>query len=101
MATLRSFMHGTLAPWNPVYWLISFISQIILAAWLNVVGSLLRNLTTLSIISESSKYPVLMCGQFLAACAQPFIMFVPTKLAALWFPDTQRALANTLASMGN
>ena len=74
--------------------------QIILASWLNLVGSVLRNLTTMDFLSSGAKYPVLLFGQFLAACAQPFIMFVPTKLAAVWFPDTQRALANTLASMG-
>ncbi|KAK7479160.1 hypothetical protein BaRGS_00029601, partial [Batillaria attramentaria] len=76
-------------------------TSIILASWLNLIGSLLRNLTTYDVISADAKYPVLLCGQLLAACAQPFIMFVPTKLAALWFPDTQRAVANTLASMAN
>jgi FLVCR family MFS transporter 7 len=60
----------------------------------------LRNISTMDFVPSGDKYPVLMLGQFLAACAQPFIMFVPTKLAALWFPDTQRAIANTLASMG-
>ncbi|KAK7110965.1 solute carrier family 49 member A3-like [Littorina saxatilis] len=76
-------------------------ASIILAAWLNLVGSIFRNLTTYDFIPHDSKFPVLMFGQFLAACAQPFIMFVPTKLAAVWFPDTQRATANTLASMSN
>lgn len=42
----------------------------------------------------------LFSGQILAACAQPFIMFAPTKLAALWFAGDQRATANMLASMG-
>lgn len=28
------------------------------------------------------------------------MMFATTKLAALWFPDEQRALANTIGSMG-
>lgn len=36
----------------------------------------------------------------LAAIAQPFIMFAPTKLAALWFAGDQRATANMIASMG-
>ena len=39
-------------------------------------------------------------GQILAACAQPFIMFAPTKLAAKWFSGDQRATANMMASMG-
>uniref|UniRef100_A0AC34GV10 Major facilitator superfamily (MFS) profile domain-containing protein n=1 Tax=Panagrolaimus sp. ES5 TaxID=591445 RepID=A0AC34GV10_9BILA len=28
-------------------------------------------------------------------------MYLPTKLAAYWFPDSQRAIANTLGSMAN
>ena len=75
--------------------------QIILSAWLNVIGSMLRNLTTMdNVIPNNDRFPVLMTGQFLAAVAQPFVMFCPTKLAALWFSDTQRALANTVTSMG-
>lgn len=27
-------------------------------------------------------------------------MYLPTKLAAQWFPENQRAVANTLGSMG-
>ncbi|ESO99043.1 hypothetical protein LOTGIDRAFT_53741, partial [Lottia gigantea] len=75
--------------------------SIILAAWLNVIGSLLRNLTTFDFITPDAKFPVLLTGQILAACAQPFVMFCPTKLAAVWFPGSQRATANTLASMAN
>jgi len=45
------------------------------------------------------KYPLVMVGQTLGALAQPLIIFTPTKLAALWFPDSQRATANTIASM--
>ncbi|XP_076461301.1 LOW QUALITY PROTEIN: solute carrier family 49 member A3-like [Babylonia areolata] len=96
---VASIPFGLLATW--LLDTLGLRTSIILAAWLNLIGSGLRNLTTFDFLSSSAKYPVLMCGQFLAACAQPFIMFVPTKLAALWFPDTQRALANTLASMAN
>lgn len=75
-----------------------FILQILIAAWLNFIGSLLRNVSTFN-IPVDAKFPVLMLGQTIAACAQPFVMFAPTKLAALWFPDSQRATANMLASM--
>lgn len=51
-------------------------------------------------IDDSARYPILLLGQTLAACAQPFVMFAPTKLAALWFAGNQRATANMLASMG-
>ncbi|XP_041371092.1 solute carrier family 49 member A3-like [Gigantopelta aegis] len=86
-------------------WLIDTLglrTSIILAAWLNVIGSLLRNLTTVdSIIPHKDRFPVLLTGQFLAAVAQPFVMFCPTKLAALWFSHSQRAIANTVTSMAN
>ncbi|KAL8587046.1 hypothetical protein ACOMHN_023436 [Nucella lapillus] len=96
---VASIPFGFLATW--LLDTLGLRTSIILSAWLNLIGSGLRNLTTFDFVSPATKYPVLLCGQFLAACAQPFIMFVPTKLAALWFPDTQRALANTLASMAN
>ncbi|KAK6185219.1 hypothetical protein SNE40_007500 [Patella caerulea] len=85
-------------------WLIDTLGlriSIILAAWLNVIGALLRSLTTYTFIPSDMKYPVLLTGQLIAACAQPFIMFCPTKLAAVWFPGSQRATANTIASMAN
>ncbi|XP_061749414.1 solute carrier family 49 member A3-like [Nerophis ophidion] len=44
---------------------------------------------------------VVFFGQTLAAVAQPLIIFTPTKMAALWFPDHQRATANMMASMAN
>ena len=44
---------------------------------------------------------VAMLGQILTACAQPFLLYAPTKLAALWFGPKERALCTMLASMGN
>ena len=41
-----------------------------------------------------------LIGQAIAGCAQPFVMFSPTKVAALWFKENQRATANMMASMG-
>ncbi|KAL3863356.1 hypothetical protein ACJMK2_005114 [Sinanodonta woodiana] len=76
-------------------------TSIIMSAWLNAVGSILRNISTIDAMPQSAMYPVLLTGQILAACAQPFAMFAPTKVAALWFPGTQRATANMLASMAN
>ena len=42
---------------------------------------------------------LLFFGQILAACAQPFVLFTPTKVSTLWFPSNERAVANMLASM--
>ncbi|CAI9738735.1 solute carrier family 49 member A3-like isoform X1 [Octopus vulgaris] len=74
-------------------------SSIILSALLNCLGSILRVVSCY--IPPGSSFPVLITGQTLAACAQPFILISPTKMAALWFKDNQRATANMLASMAN
>jgi len=75
--------------------------SIILGAWLNCAGCVVRIVTAIDGISESSRVPVLFVGQTLAALAQPFVLFAPTKLAALWFPEEQRAISNTLATISN
>uniref|UniRef100_K1QVM3 Major facilitator superfamily domain-containing protein 7-a n=1 Tax=Magallana gigas TaxID=29159 RepID=K1QVM3_MAGGI len=76
-------------------------SSILMSAWLNGIGNFLRNVSTFDGISLELRFWILLAGQTLAAISQPFVMFAPTKLAALWFPDSQRATANMLASMAN
>jgi len=59
------------------------------------------------IISFSSLLPpgfnlaVGLIGQGIAGIAFAFIMFLPSKVSAIWFPNTQRALATTVALMSN
>ncbi|XP_074668862.1 solute carrier family 49 member A3 isoform X2 [Strix aluco] len=75
---------------------------VILSAWLNMMGSIIRMFGILKFLSLGSQsYWYLFIGQCLCALAQPLIIFSPTKLAALWFPDHQRAKANMIASMSN
>ncbi|CAJ1059181.1 solute carrier family 49 member A3 [Xyrichtys novacula] len=74
---------------------------LILGSWLNMFGALLRFCGTPQTEPAIMRYPIVMFGQTLAALAQPLIIFAPTKMAALWFPDHQRATANTIASMSN
>ncbi|XP_015226532.1 PREDICTED: major facilitator superfamily domain-containing protein 7 [Cyprinodon variegatus] len=74
---------------------------LILGSWLNMLGALLRFLGTLPWVGYKFQFPTVMLGQTLGALAQPLIIFAPTKLAALWFPDCQRATANMIASMAN
>ncbi|XP_077201707.1 LOW QUALITY PROTEIN: solute carrier family 49 member A3 [Paroedura picta] len=75
---------------------------VILCAWLNMAGSIVRVLSVINVLSLGSLNVVyLLVGQCLCAMAQPLIVFAPTKLAALWFPDHQRATANMIASMSN
>jgi len=51
-------------------------------------------------MSHDHRFALVLSGQALAACAQPFMLFAPTKVAAVWFKDTQRATANMIASIG-
>nr|XP_020449687.1 major facilitator superfamily domain-containing protein 7 [Monopterus albus] len=74
---------------------------LILGSWLNMLGALLRFFGSPTGESFKIRYPVVMLGQTLGALAQPFFIFTPTKMAALWFPDHQRATANMITSMSN
>uniref|UniRef100_W5MTM4 Solute carrier family 49 member 3 n=2 Tax=Lepisosteus oculatus TaxID=7918 RepID=W5MTM4_LEPOC len=76
--------------------------SLILSSWLNMSGSILRLVSILGVTPYTlGNYPMLMGGQSLCALAQPLVIFSPTKMAALWFPEHQRATANMLASMSN
>ena len=41
----------------------------------------------------------LLGGQSFCALAQTLVIFSPAKLAALWFPEHQRATANMIGTM--
>nr|XP_046262143.1 solute carrier family 49 member A3 [Scatophagus argus] len=74
---------------------------LVLGSWLNMFGAVVRACGMPLRLNHTVLYPVVMLGQTLGALAQPLIIFTPTKLAALWFPDHQRATANMIASMSN
>ncbi|XP_035873635.1 solute carrier family 49 member A3 isoform X2 [Phyllostomus discolor] len=72
----------------------------ILCASLNFVGSVLRAMPCMP-ATVPSPFAFLMCGQSLCALAQTLVVFSPAKLAALWFPEHQRATANMIGTMAN
>ena len=72
-----------------------------LGTCLNLIGNILRVLGSIKGIPASDRFLIVLLGQSIAACAQPFLMYLPTKLAAFWFPESQRAIANTIGSMSN
>lgn len=72
--------------------------QTILGAWLNFLGSALRALPCVA-VGIPSPFAFFMAGQSLCALAQTLVIFSPAKLAALWFPEHQRATANMMATM--
>ncbi|KAJ8783531.1 hypothetical protein J1605_009236 [Eschrichtius robustus] len=74
-------------------------NQTILCAWLNFVGSVIRSQPCM-ITSSQDPFAFLMGGQSLCALAQTLVIS-PAKLAALWFPERQRAPANTIGTVSN
>lgn len=75
-----------------------------MGAWLNAIGAALRIVSgkafNIKTSLQSIKFILLMLGQSLGACAQPFLLNAPTKLAANWFGESERATANMLSSLG-
>lgn len=73
----------------------------IACGWLNLLSALLRFCSTDLHLAQGGRIYVAMAGQVAGALAQPLAMFSPAKLAALWFPTDQRAVATTLGALGN
>ncbi|XP_043429175.1 solute carrier family 49 member A3 isoform X5 [Prionailurus bengalensis] len=72
----------------------------IVCAWLNFAGSVFRTLPFM-VGGIQDPFAFLMGGQSLCALAQTLVVFSPAKLAALWFPEHQRATANMIGTMSN
>ena len=92
------------------FWLIDNFglrTSVNLGAWFNFLGSCIRVISSIDsasgtpIVSQPYKYTVLIVGQCFCALEQPFIMFVSSKFANMWFAEDQRSLANTLALGSN
>ena len=80
-------------------------TQLYLGAGLNLSGSILRYVSTFhpivcSSVFSKSGFMVAMIGQILTACAQPFMLYAPTKLASFWFGPKERAVCTNFASIG-
>ena len=65
---------------------------------MNAIGCIIRFLPSF-MFGIKVHFWVALIGQIIAACSQPIILAIPTKLAALWFADNERTVANTLASL--
>ena len=51
-------------------------------------------------LGETS-WPVVFVGQTVSACAQCFILELPPKIAATWFPSSEISRATSIGVMGN
>ncbi|KXS11585.1 MFS general substrate transporter [Gonapodya prolifera JEL478] len=72
----------------------------ITAAILVSIGSLLPFLANY-VPDTTTSYAVTVFGQVILSAGTPFSLNSSTKLAAEWFGEKERAIANTLAQLGN
>ncbi|GAB6022045.1 hypothetical protein CHUAL_006192 [Chamberlinius hualienensis] len=72
---------------------------VLIGALLNGVGSLVRLLGTVPIITKDVQYPLAIAGQTISSAAQPFVMCLPTKVSDVWFPENQRTISTAIAAM--
>jgi len=75
---------------------------VVMGSVLTAVGATVRWLAVWSEVRTQGRQAmpaVLMLGQTLAAIGQPFLTNMPPKLANVWFPTHQRAIADTICSM--
>ncbi|XP_006822711.1 solute carrier family 49 member A3-like [Saccoglossus kowalevskii] len=82
-------------------WLLDTFSirlSLILASWLNTIGSIIRVLSTMDFVSSSYTFPVAMAGQVVAATAYPVFTSCPSKVSNKWFPKNHRTFATMVAS---
>jgi FLVCR family MFS transporter 7 len=87
----------------PTSWLINkkgLRYSLVIGAFLNMLGGVIRAVGDFMEDSES-RFGILFLGQFIAAAAQPVILSCPTVLAAQWFGENERAIANMIGSVSN
>lgn len=68
---------------------------------LNCLGAVMRAVATAGFLPTDVMFPLCLTGQVIAAMAQSFLLFIPTKVSQLWFPETSRAVSTTILSMSN
>ncbi|KAJ1553939.1 Major facilitator super domain-containing protein 7, partial [Cladochytrium tenue] len=67
-------------------------------SWVTALGAAIRALSYFA--PAESRLAVLYVGQIIGGIAQPFLLDVPTKTAAVWFPSKERLTANTVMNLG-
>jgi FLVCR family MFS transporter 7 len=74
--------------------------SLIAGSTFNMIGGVVRALGDYT-STPSTKLGILFLGQILAAVSQPVIVSCPTVLAAIWFGENERGLANMIGSVSN
>ena len=72
---------------------------------LNFIGTLIRILSAVLVPPyvniQYLGFACAMLAQFTIAIAQSYFLFAPPKVAAVWFSDGERVVANTITSLSN
>lgn len=74
---------------------------LLFGAWATAIGTGIRILSGIASLSQGPKRAILLTGQAIGSLANPFAMFLPTKVAAAWFPDSQRALCTSIIAVSS
>ncbi|KAJ1548509.1 Major facilitator super domain-containing protein 7 [Cladochytrium tenue] len=85
----------------PAMWVIDnwgVRTSLLFGSWVTALGAAIRALSYFA--PAESRLAVLYVGQIVAGIAQPFLLDVPTKTAAVWFPSKERLTANTVMNLG-
>lgn len=98
--------------WTSMIFMLVYIPLVVPATWLFeqigmrnsiLLGSLGTSLGSLikCFSCQPSRFHLVMVGQSIVAVSQLFVLSVPPRLASVWFPDHQVALANACGVFGN
>lgn len=98
--------------WTSMVYMLVYIPLVVPSTWLFermgmrnsiLLGSLGTTLGSLikCFCCQPNRFTLLMFGQTLVAASQLFVLSVPPRLAAVWFPDHQVSLANACGVFGN
>ena len=76
----------------------SIFWPLIISGWFIIFGGVLR---IVSVYLSKPNFLLLAIGQILGSIGSPVFSLSSTKVADLWFPEDQTALANSLMTMNN
>nr|XP_045592747.1 uncharacterized protein B0416.5-like isoform X2 [Procambarus clarkii] len=69
---------------------------------MNCLGGVIRAVSTSGLITPlHAQYAVGLTGQTIAGMAQSFLLFIPTKVSQLWFPEHARVVSTTILALSN
>jgi len=83
----------------PATWLIEqtgLRNIALIGSFINALGSVVKCLGT-----GRESWWIVFTGQFFSACGQCFILELPPKIAAIWFPSSEISTATSIGVFGN